>query len=49
MNPLSRVIEEHDAKIKALQEVLIVGENSGLLRPFDNEAFLERMRKKYIS
>ena len=40
-----RLLEEHEAKVKALQEALIAGEESGLPRPFDNAAFLRRMHE----
>lgn len=38
-----RLLEEHEAKVKALQNALIAGEESGEPRPFDNKAFLKRM------
>ncbi|MDR2892871.1 MAG: type II toxin-antitoxin system ParD family antitoxin [Deltaproteobacteria bacterium] len=43
-----RLLEEHDLKLKALQNALIAGEESGEPAPFDNEAFLARMRKNYV-
>ena len=43
-----RLLEEHEAKVKALQDALIAGEQSGPPRPFDNEAFLARMRAKHV-
>lgn len=43
-----RLLEEHEAKVKALEAALIAGEESGPPRPFDNEAFLQRMREKYV-
>jgi antitoxin ParD1/3/4 len=42
-----RLLEEHEAKVKALQSALIAGEESGPPAPFDNEAFLQRMRAKH--
>jgi len=42
-----QLLEEHEAKVKALQEALIAGEESGPPAPFDNEAFLRRMRAKH--
>lgn len=42
-----RLLEEHEAKVKALQEALIAGEESGPPAPFDNEAFLKKMRSKH--
>lgn len=41
-----RMLEEHETKVKALQDALIAGENSGEPQPFDNEAFLAKMRSK---
>ena len=42
-----RLLEEHDLKLKALQNALIAGEESGEPAPFDNNAFLTRMRAKH--
>lgn len=42
-----RLLEEHEARVKALQEALITGEESGEPVPFDNEAFLKRMRARH--
>lgn len=42
-----RLLEEHEAKVRALQEALIAGEESGKPAPFDNAAFLKRMRVTY--
>lgn len=42
-----RLLEEHEAKVKALQEALIAGEESGSPEPFDSEAFLQRMRARH--
>ena len=42
-----RLLEEHDLKLKVLQEALIAGEESGGARRFDSEAFLARMRAKH--
>ncbi|NTF41679.1 antitoxin [Rhizobium sp. AC27/96] len=42
-----RLLEEHEAKVRALQEALIAGEESGKPAPFDNAAFLKRMRATY--
>ena len=39
-----RLLEEHEAKVKSLQEALIAGEQSGAVRPFDFEAFKARKR-----
>jgi antitoxin ParD1/3/4 len=43
-----RLLEEHEAKVRALQQALIEGEESGPPAPFDNEAFLKRMREKHV-
>ncbi|MTE01260.1 type II toxin-antitoxin system ParD family antitoxin [Paracoccus sp. YIM 132242] len=42
-----RLLEEHEAKVKALQDALIAGEESGEPREFDDKAFLARMHDKY--
>jgi antitoxin ParD1/3/4 len=42
-----RLLEEHEAKVKALQDALVAGEESGPPAPFDNKAFLKRMRAKH--
>ena len=42
-----RLLEERDLKLKALQEALIAGEESGEPDGFDSEAFLARMRAKH--
>lgn len=42
-----RLLEEHETRVKALQDALIAGEQSGEPQPFDNEAFLKRMREKH--
>jgi len=42
-----RLLEEHEAKVKALQDALIAGEESGEPQPFDNEAFKARMRAEH--
>ena len=41
------LLEEHEAKVKALQDALIAGEDSGAPEAFDNKAFLKRMRAKH--
>ncbi|CAA7627300.1 Antitoxin ParD [Candidatus Terasakiella magnetica] len=43
-----RLLEEHEAKVKALQGALIAGEDSGPPVPFDSGAFLKRMRAKHV-
>lgn len=42
-----RLLEEHEVRVKALQDALIAGEESGEPQPFDNEAFLKRMHQKH--
>ena len=42
-----RLLEEHDLKLKALQNALIAGEESGEPASFDSNAFLTRMRAKH--
>jgi antitoxin ParD1/3/4 len=44
-----RLLEEHEAKVKALQAALIAGEESGAPAPFDSKAFLKRMRTKHAT
>ena len=43
-----RLLEEHEAKVIALQDALIAGERSGEPRPFDRDAFLSRLHKTHI-
>ena len=42
-----RLLEEHEAKVKTLQDALRAGLESGEPRPFDSDAFLARMRAKH--
>ncbi|MET3613549.1 antitoxin ParD1/3/4 [Rhizobium aquaticum] len=42
-----RLLEEHEAKVKALQAELIAGEQSGDPRPFDFAAFKARKRADF--
>ncbi|QCI98447.1 type II toxin-antitoxin system ParD family antitoxin [Agrobacterium larrymoorei] len=42
-----RLLEEHEAKVKSLQDALIAGEQSGEPRAFDFEAFKTRKRAEY--
>jgi antitoxin ParD1/3/4 len=42
-----RLLEEHEAKVKSLQDALIAGEQSGEPRPFDFETFKARKRAEY--
>ena len=39
-----RLLESHEAQVRALQEALKAGEASGAPTPFASEAFLERLR-----
>ncbi len=39
-----RLLEEHEAKVKALQDALIAGEQSGDPQPFDFDDFKARKR-----
>jgi len=39
-----RPLEEHEARVEALRNALIVGEQSGLAAPFDFDAFIARKR-----
>lgn len=41
-----RLLEEQEAKLKALRAALIEGEESGPARPFDFDAFLEKKRSQ---
>jgi antitoxin ParD1/3/4 len=42
-----RLLEEHEARVKALQEALIAGEQSGSATAMDFEAFKARKRAEY--
>lgn len=42
-----RLLEEHEAKVQALQAALIAGEQSGPPTAFDGDAFLARMRARH--
>lgn len=42
-----RLLEEHEAKLKALQDALIAGKESGEPQPFDFEAFKLRKRAEH--
>ena len=39
-----RLLEEHEARVGALREALIVGERSGSARPFDFDSFIDRKK-----
>lgn len=42
-----RLLEEHEAKLAALQSALIAGEQSGAPRAFSKDAFLTRMHRQH--
>ena len=42
-----RLLEEHETKVKTLQDALIAGEQSGEPRPFDFDAFKARKRAEF--
>ena len=42
-----RLLEEHEAKVKALQDALIAGEDSGEPQSFDFEGFKARKRAEH--
>ena len=42
-----RLLEEHEAKVRALQDALIAGEQSGVPRAFDSDAFMRRMPSQH--
>ena len=43
-----RLLQEHEAKVRALQEALIQGEQSGEAKPFDFDGFLAAKRAKHL-
>ena len=43
-----RLLEEHEAKVRALQDALIAGEQSGTPKAFDFEAFKARKRSERV-
>lgn len=43
-----RQLEEHEASLKALQEALIAGEQSGKPKPLKRDAFLKKMHTKHV-
>lgn len=44
-----RLLQEHEAKVKALEAALIEGGDPGEPRPFDFEAFRARMHAKHAA
>lgn len=47
MRAALRLLEEHEARVKALQDALIAGERSGEPRPFDFDEFKARKRAEF--
>jgi antitoxin ParD1/3/4 len=43
-----RLLEEHETKVRTLQAALVAGEESGAPAPFDQDAFLKRMRTRHV-
>ena len=41
-----RLLEEHEKKVKALEQALIDGENSGTATPFDFDKFIAKKLKE---
>ncbi|UYN98633.1 MAG: type II toxin-antitoxin system ParD family antitoxin [Devosia sp.] len=42
-----RLLEEHEAKVKALHDALRAGEESGPPTPFDRDAFLAELHARH--
>ncbi|NLR71882.1 type II toxin-antitoxin system ParD family antitoxin [Novosphingobium sp. ERN07] len=42
-----RMLEDHEAKFKALQDALIEGEQSGIAEDFDFDDFLSEMNREH--
>ncbi|CAH0497358.1 type II toxin-antitoxin system ParD family antitoxin [Novosphingobium sp. CECT 9465] len=42
-----RLLEDYEAKVRALEQALIEGEESGEPQPFDFDEFLQRMNREY--
>ncbi|KPF92053.1 antitoxin [Novosphingobium sp. AAP83] len=42
-----RLLEDHEAKVRALELALIEGEETGEPEPFDFDEFLQRMNREY--
>lgn len=47
MRAALRLLEEHEARVKALQDALIAGERSGEPQPFDFDEFKARKRAEF--
>ncbi|SES77965.1 type II toxin-antitoxin system ParD family antitoxin [Thorsellia anophelis] len=44
-----RLLEGHETRLKALQDALLLGQQSGEPKSFDSDAFLKRMHSKTVS
>ena len=44
-----RLLEEHEAKVEALRQALIEGENSGPAEPFDFEEFMTEVEARDVT
>ena len=42
-----RLLEEHEARVKALHDALREGEESGIAEDFDSDLFLQEMHAKH--
>ncbi|MFD1254886.1 Antitoxin ParD1 [Devosia equisanguinis] len=42
-----RLLEEHEAKVKALHDAIRAGEESGPATPFDRDAFLAELQSRH--
>lgn len=42
-----RLLEDHETKVRALEQALIEGEESGEPQPFDFDEFLQRMNEEH--
>ncbi|MDF1722704.1 MAG: type II toxin-antitoxin system ParD family antitoxin [Minwuia sp.] len=43
-----RLLEEHEARVRSLQDALVAAEQSGAPEVFDSDAFLKEMQSKYV-
>ncbi len=43
-----RLLEEHEARVRSLQDALIAGEASGQPKPLDRENVLHKMKTKHV-
>ena len=44
-----QLLEEHEAKVRALQDALRMGEESGPPTPFDRDAFLAELQARHAT